>query len=143
MTPDALEQLLETVVGAVQEKSPEPQESFALRFDEKVLDIIPEAVTKGVFTGTIRVRRHTQLELAVEGLPPCLIAAVKRLATLANPVFYEKQRLRFPTYNIPRFIFCGARASQDVARTMARTHQNIPRAGGVVDCRSIVCGKPS
>ena len=108
MTPDALEQLLETVVGAVQEKSPEPQESFALRFDEKVLDIIPEAVTKGVFTGTIRVRRHTQLELAVEGLPPCLIAAVKRLATLANPVFYEKQRLRFPTYNIPRFIFCGA-----------------------------------
>ena len=29
------------------------------------------------------------------------------MATFANPVFYEKQRLRFPTYDTPRFLFAG------------------------------------
>jgi hypothetical protein len=45
-----------------------------LRFDERTLDIIPEAVNRGVFTGTLQVRRNAQIELAVEGLPACLIA---------------------------------------------------------------------
>ncbi len=32
---------------------------------------------------------------------------MKRLATFANPIFHEKQRLRFPTYDTPRFLFAG------------------------------------
>ena len=36
-----------------------------------------------------------------------MVAALKRLATFANPVFHEKQRLRFPIYATPRFIFAG------------------------------------
>lgn len=108
VAPNVLERLVETIVGAVKDESTEPHENFALRFDERVLDILPAAVTNGVFTGTIQVRRNAQIAIAAEGLPACLISAIKRLGTLANPVFYEKQRLRFPTYNIPRFIFCGA-----------------------------------
>ncbi|MEP6666813.1 MAG: DEAD/DEAH box helicase family protein, partial [Nocardioidaceae bacterium] len=40
------------------------------------------------------------------GLHPALVAALKHLASIHNPDFYEKQRLRFSTWNIPRFIRC-------------------------------------
>ena len=40
------------------------------------------------------------------GLPPALLAALKHLASLHNPEFYEKERLRFSTWNTPRFIRC-------------------------------------
>lgn len=76
-------------------------------FEDKVLDVIPSAVTKGCHTGTTTAIRHAQLEIPTDGLPTCLVAALKRLATLANPVFFQKQRLRFGTYDTPRFIFCG------------------------------------
>ena len=76
-------------------------------FEERVLDVIPTAVTKGCHTGTTTASRRAQLEIPTDGLPTCLVAALKRLATLANPVFFQKQRLRFGTYNTPRYIFCG------------------------------------
>jgi superfamily II DNA or RNA helicase len=46
--------------------------------------------------------------LAVDriGVPPPLVAALKHLASLHNPDFYEKERLRFSTWNTPRFIRC-------------------------------------
>lgn len=77
------------------------------RFEDRVLDVIPAAVKAGDFTGTILAVRNAQLDIPTANLPASLAASLKRLATLANPVFFEKQRLRFGTYNIPRFIFCG------------------------------------
>jgi len=38
------------------------------------------------------------------GLPPSLVAALKHVASLHNPEFYEKERNRFWTGNTPRFI---------------------------------------
>ena len=40
------------------------------------------------------------------GLPPSLLAALKHVASLHNPDFYEKERNRFWTGNTPRFIRC-------------------------------------
>jgi superfamily II DNA or RNA helicase len=40
------------------------------------------------------------------GVPPALVAALKHLASLHNPEFYEKEKLRFSTWNTPRFIRC-------------------------------------
>jgi superfamily II DNA or RNA helicase len=77
------------------------------RYEDRILDLIPAAVEKGIFTGSARAIRDAQLEISLATLPSCLVAALKRLGTLANPVFFEKQRLRFGTWNIPRFIFCG------------------------------------
>jgi superfamily II DNA or RNA helicase len=77
------------------------------RFEDRVLDTIPAAVKKGDFTATAQAVRRAQLDISITGLPASLLAALKRLATLANPVFYEKQRLRFGTWDTPRFIFCG------------------------------------
>ncbi|HVB70925.1 MAG TPA: DEAD/DEAH box helicase family protein [Acidimicrobiales bacterium] len=46
------------------------------------------------------------LEIERSGLPPVLLAGLKHLASLHNPVFYEKERLRFSTWNTPRMIRC-------------------------------------
>ncbi|MGH3665860.1 MAG: TOTE conflict system archaeo-eukaryotic primase domain-containing protein [Egibacteraceae bacterium] len=40
------------------------------------------------------------------GVPPHLLAALKHLASLHNPVFYERERLRRSTWTTPRFIRC-------------------------------------
>ena len=40
------------------------------------------------------------------GMPPAMLAALKHLASLHNPDFYEKEKLRFSTWNTPRFIRC-------------------------------------
>ncbi len=40
------------------------------------------------------------------GVPPALVAALKHLASLHNPEFYKKERLRFSTWDTPRFIRC-------------------------------------
>lgn len=40
------------------------------------------------------------------GLPPALLAALKHLASLHNPDYYEKERLRLSTWKTPRFLRC-------------------------------------
>ena len=40
------------------------------------------------------------------GLPPALVSSFKHLALLHNPEYYEKERLRFSTWNTPRLIRC-------------------------------------
>ena len=55
---------------------------------------------------TIRAQLGATLSIARSGLPPAVIAALKHLASIHNPVFYEKQRMRFSTWDTPRFIRC-------------------------------------
>ena len=54
----------------------------------------------------IRARLGATLSLERSGLPAVVMAALKHLASIHNPVFYEKQRLRFSTWDTPRFIRC-------------------------------------
>jgi superfamily II DNA or RNA helicase len=58
---------------------------------------MPEAVV-GVAAAMLEIERS--------GLPPALLAALKHLASLHNPAFYEKERLRFSTWDTPRMIRC-------------------------------------
>ena len=54
----------------------------------------------------IRARLAGTLAVERSGLPPALVASFKHLASIHNPVFYEKQRMRFSTWATPRFIRC-------------------------------------
>ena len=58
----------------------------------------PPAVIEGQVGGMLSIRRA--------GLPPALVAGLKHLASLANPEFFEKERMRFSTWDTPRFIRC-------------------------------------
>jgi len=40
------------------------------------------------------------------GIPPALLSSLKHAASLHNPAYYEKERLRFSTWNTPRFVRC-------------------------------------
>ena len=52
----------------------------------------------------VRARLGAMLSVERAGLPPAVIAALKHLGSIANPEFYEKQRMRFSTWDTPRFI---------------------------------------
>lgn len=54
----------------------------------------------------IRAELRAMLEIDRIGVPPSLLAALKHLASLHNPAYYEKERLRFSTWNTPRFLRC-------------------------------------
>ena len=53
-----------------------------------------------------RARLGAMLSIERAGLPPAVVAALKHLGSIANPAFYEKQRMRFSTWDTPRFISC-------------------------------------
>jgi superfamily II DNA or RNA helicase len=54
----------------------------------------------------VTARAGAMLAIDRIGIPSALVAALKHLASLHNPEFYEKERLRFSTWNTPRFIRC-------------------------------------
>lgn len=132
-----LQRVLESVTKSMS-KEEEHDESFPLRFDEQVLEVIPQAVQRGCFSGALIVERSSQIVVPVSGVPTALKAALKRLGTMANPIFYEKQRLRFPTFNIPRFIFCGEEHADRLVLprgTMQEIEGLIRKAGGKTTVR--------
>jgi superfamily II DNA or RNA helicase len=80
--------------------------AFALESDECALDLSRPLIKAGTITGEITLRFDSRLHIP-RTIPSAVLAALKRLATFANPVFHHKLRLRFATYDTPRFIFAG------------------------------------
>jgi superfamily II DNA or RNA helicase len=79
---------------------------FALQNDAAVLDLSHPRIRRGLLAGEVTVRLDAQIHLP-RSLPTPILAALRRLATFPNPVFHEKLRLRFPTFDTPRFLFAG------------------------------------
>ena len=52
----------------------------------------------------VHARLGAMLSIERAGLPPAIVAALKHLGSIANPEFYEKQRMRFSTWDTARFI---------------------------------------
>jgi superfamily II DNA or RNA helicase len=104
LAPERLEQLLseheEVAVGPAALATSEPT-----RRDERVPAQVPCTV-------------HADLALPRAALPPSLLARLKHLASLHNPLFYERQRLRLSTRQTPRLIRCY---EEDL------THLHLPR----------------
>ena len=80
--------------------------AFALDSDECALDLSRPSIKAGMITGDVTLRLDSRLHVP-RTIPVAVLAALKRLATFANPVFHHKLRLRFATYDTPRFIFAG------------------------------------
>ena len=81
---------------------------------EASIDTAEEKI-RGIHPASISFLYSRHLEIAIQGLPSSLIAAFKRTATFANPKFFELQRMRFSTWNTPRYI-CSAELSDDADR---------------------------
>jgi superfamily II DNA or RNA helicase len=97
----SVKRISQTEVELILESAPVvgagPEEGTFQRSREAVPIAMPEAVV-GVASAMLEIERS--------GLPPTLLAALKHLASLHNPAFYEKERLRFSTWDTPRMIRC-------------------------------------
>jgi superfamily II DNA or RNA helicase len=79
---------------------------FALQTDAAVLDLSHPRISSDMLSGEVTVRLDAQIHVP-RFLPAPILAGLRRLATFPNPVFHEKLRLRFPTFDTPRFLFAG------------------------------------
>lgn len=52
----------------------------------------------------LHVRLGAGVRVAGADLTPALAATLKHAASMPNPIFYERQRLRASTWNVPRFL---------------------------------------
>jgi len=86
-------------------QSPEGPE-LVLQSDEATLDLTRPVVRRGVISGELTIRLDSKIHVP-RTIPLPVLAALKRLASFPNPIFHEKLRLRFPTFDIPRFLFSG------------------------------------
>jgi superfamily II DNA or RNA helicase len=66
----------------------------------------------------VRCAIGSSLAISRADMPPSLLAQLKHLASLHNPLFYERQRLRLSTHQTPRLIRCY---EEDL------THLHLPR----------------
>ena len=55
---------------------------------------------------TIRCALGGVVSVEKSGIPPWMLSQIKHLASLHNPEFYKREKMRFSTYQIPRFIRC-------------------------------------
>lgn len=61
----------------------------------------------GPLPASLSITLGQSVFVAREGLEPALCAEIIRLASFQNPVFFEKQAMRFSTAGIPRVVTCA------------------------------------
>ena len=79
----------------------------SMETDQRLMTLAKPRIFKGLFNGTVEIEQGAQLKIQIEKLPGALVSAFKRTATFANPKYYERERMRFPTFPESRFIFDG------------------------------------
>lgn len=77
-----------------------------LQCEETTLDLSRPTMLRGMLSGELTVTLDSRIHVP-RTIPIPVLAALKRLASFANPVFHEKLRLRFATFDTPRFLFAG------------------------------------
>lgn len=95
-------------VLGVADETQEPDEPWRLRREQELPIGVPPP-------GEVRVVHAQQVYVERDDLPPWLYDRMRRLAAFANPVFYERQRLRLPTGRVPRVIACAEEHSRHLA----------------------------
>jgi hypothetical protein len=65
------------------------------------------SVTRPAAVPVIHARLGAGVRLEQAELTPALAAALRHAASMRNPLFYERQRMRAYTWNVPRFLHSG------------------------------------
>lgn len=60
--------------------------------------------TRPAAPARVQVHLGAGIRIATSDLPPALLATLKHAASMPNPLFYERQRLRLSTWDAPRFL---------------------------------------
>lgn len=76
----------------------------------------PRRAALGTAPATVEARLGAMLAIATKGLPAPLLAALKHLASLHNPDFHKKQKMRYSTFGTPRLVMCFDASDPDWLR---------------------------
>lgn len=60
--------------------------------------------TRPALPAVLTARLAAGVRLEIADLTPALLATLKHAASMPNPMFYERQRLRLSTWDVPRFL---------------------------------------
>ncbi|WP_327357894.1 TOTE conflict system archaeo-eukaryotic primase domain-containing protein [Streptomyces sp. NBC_01304] len=93
----------------------------------------PRRTALGKAPEEVEARLSAMLAIATQGLPAPLLAALKHLASLHNPDFYKKQKMRYSTFGTPRFVMCFDASDPDwlrIPRGLADRAANLITAAG-------------
>ena len=115
LTPDQVEALLDVIPPIAVGPGTRASVSHAVRQRYP-----PPPYIRATFGAMVSVEKS--------GVPPWLLSQLKHLASLHNPQFYQRERLRFSTFRVPRFIKCY---EEDVS------HIHLPR--GISEELSALC----
>jgi len=102
LSHDELDEILGEIVGSV----PEP-DADCLDLESLILESSEAQVVDYPPVEDWQVHLDESVTIQTSGLPGRFVAKLLNLARFPNPVFFQKQRQRFPTYDTPRRIFAG------------------------------------
>ncbi|MEM0964754.1 MAG: DEAD/DEAH box helicase family protein [Verrucomicrobiota bacterium] len=100
--PWSIQEVIDKNIGDLTDK-----EITSLEADELALELSREDYLSTSYKSESTIIQLSQLVIPTANLPKAIIGKLKSLATFPNPVFYEKQKQRFSTYKIPKYIFSG------------------------------------
>lgn len=95
-------------------------DNFDLKVTEKALDSIQNKLDLEEYNEPINIRLGEQVFIDTNDLPDIFIGAFRRTATFANPEFYKKQKMRFSTWDTPRFICCSENYGNEMSIPIGR-----------------------
>lgn len=124
---DDIDQLLESHSSECFQSNNENNSGNEVKRAETCLNV-PNVKYNQDFNGEVLLKLSTNISIDISFLPSKLIARLKRLATFANPKFFEAQRLRFSTWKIPRYICCAELLGKNMI---------LPR-GLLSDCQNLI-----
>lgn len=107
LSKNDLKSILERISESKEQLELTESEESDISFAERDIDPISDSFTESMCNINLEVRYSSMISIDAEKLPAKILSSLRRIATFANPKFFELQRMRFSTWNIPRYI-CSA-----------------------------------
>ena len=97
--------ILATVSSNVTEIDLYESEDLRIKEAESGLNIDFDELND-IFQEKVMLHLGAMINIDISHFPVRLILALRRIATFANPEFFKNQKMRFSTWNIPKYISC-------------------------------------
>ncbi|MGJ8640184.1 MAG: TOTE conflict system archaeo-eukaryotic primase domain-containing protein [Opitutaceae bacterium] len=102
LASDELDEIIEEAIGTIEIPSAD-----LLELESQIIESASNSTIDFSPVTDWQIHLSEHITIKTDGLPSAFVAKLQSLARFPNPLFFEKQRQRFPTYNIPRRIFAG------------------------------------
>lgn len=74
---------------------------------ERDIDPVADYLDESLDNCSVEVVHSSMITISTEKIPAKILSTLRRISTFSNPKFFELQRMRFSTWNTPRYICCA------------------------------------